>query len=609
MVKDLNRGWDNLPDFSKALYHTTYFLPEENYPQWLERVSSAYANDDAHKRRMQAYIFNYWFHPSTPPSSNAGTDRGFPIACFTGDVPDTKLGIFKAWEESAWLGSKGGGVGRDWSKVREINHEVGKYGGESSGIVPFMCVDGALSRAISQGGIRRFSQADYLDVSHPEIEEFIEIRSPFGDPSRRDTDLHHGVVITDDFMEAVIYDLPWDLKSPKDNSVVSTVSARTIWNSILNIRTTLKGEPYLLFKDTVNNNAPAEYKVLDYDVVTSNLCTEITLRTDEENTGVCCLGSINAEYWDEWKDNEQFIKDCMDFLDNILQDFINQVDAIKDPEERKPFLKARNSANNERSIGLGIMGLHSLFQRHNLPFGCLSAKYLNQQIVKRIDDVTSAYNETLPPCPMNIEARKIDPSLPSKRNIHVTAIAPTMSISSLCNVTSSGIEPWVANAFTKKVNQGSFPVTNKYLAKVIEKYADSDSRKDRDTIDSAVWIAEQWLSIKKAEGSVQHLEWMDDETKEVFKTAFEIDQNWVIEYAADRQPFISQSQSVNLFIPGNSNVQYVSDLHIKAWRKGVKSLYYLRSNTVNRATTDAGNREIIGDEKVDLMSDTCLSCT
>lgn len=604
MVRDPNRGWDNLPNFSKALYRATYFLPGEDYPQWLERVAGAYATDNEHKERMKTYIFNYLFHPSTPPSSNAGTDRGFPIACFTGDVADTKLGIFKAWEESAWLGSKGGGVGRTWSNVREINHAVGSHGGESSGVVPFMCVDGALSRAISQGGIRRFSQADYLDISHPEIEEFMEIRSPFGDPSRRDSDLHHGVVITDDFMEAVVLDLPWHLKSPKDNSTISTVAARTLWNNLMNIRTTLKGEPYLLFKDTVNRYSPAEYQTLDYEVITSNLCTEITLRTDDENTGVCCLGSINAEYWDEWKDDEQFIKDCMDFLDNILQDFIDRVDAIEDPEERKPFMKARNSAVNERSIGLGIMGLHSLFQRHKLPFESLSAKYLNQQVMKRIHDVTSKYNSELPPCPMSIEARKIDPSLPSKRNIHVTAIAPTMSISSLCNVTSSGIEPWVTNAFTKKVNQGSFPVTNKYLAKVINDHSLTDVGMSAD-----MWIAEQWKSIKKAQGSVQHLEWMDQDTKDVFKTAFEIDQRWVIDHAADRQPYICQSQSLNLFIAGNSRVQYVSDLHIRAWHKGVKSLYYLRSSTVNRASTDSGVRQTIESKEVDLMSDTCLSCT
>lgn len=594
------RGWEGLPSFSKALYRETYFLPDETYAEWLERATIHYANDAAHAKRMQTYIHDYWFHPSTPPSSNAGTNRGLPIACFTGDVEDTKKSIFNAWYESAWLGSAGGGVGRDWSKVREINHEVGEYGGEASGVIPFMNIDGELSRGISQGGIRRFSQADYLSVEHPEIEEFIEIRSPIGDQTRRNADLHHGITITDEFMTAVVFDLPWHLRSPKDNSVVKTVQAKEIWHKALEIRTTLKGEPYLLFIDTVNNNSPIEYQTLGHKVVTSNLCTEITLRTDENHTGVCCLGSINAEYYDEWKGNDQFIRDCMDFLDNILTDFINRVDAITDPDVKKGFIKARNAAYDERSIGLGVMGLHSLFQSKMLPFDSLSAKYLNKEIFKYINDVTSAYNETLEPCPMSVRAMDKNPELKPKRNIHVTAVAPTMSISSLCNVTSSGIEPWVTNAFTKKVNQGAFPVKNKYLDKYINEYA------ERFHHDKA-WILEQWQLIKKDQGSVLGLEWMEQSVKDVFKTAFEIDMRWIIELAGDRQPFIDQAQSVNLFIPGDSHVQYLSDLHILAWVKGLKSLYYLRSQSQNRASSGVAERQTI--EQPDIMSDTCLSCT
>ncbi len=591
------RGWDGLPAFSKALYKDTYFLPlVENYDQWVTRVSSAYANDPEHADRMAGYIKKYWFHPSTPISSNAGTKRGLPISCFTKKVFDDKPSIFQNYNESFNLGALGGGIGTDWSEVREVNHSVGEYGGESSGVIPFLGISDRSTLAISQGGLRRASEAVYMDISHPEIEEFIDIRKPTGDQNRRTPNLHHGISITDAFMNAVLYNLDWDLISPKDGTIVKTVKAQKLWIQILDVRTTLKGEPYLFFVDTVNDLAPQEYKDEGIKVSTSNLCTEITLRTDEDHSGVCCLGSINLEYWDEYQPNfDQFIADCSNFLDNVLQDFIDQTDGLPG------FERARAGAIDERSLGLGVMGFHSLLQSKMIPWESPMAKGLNLKIFKQIEEAATFHNVNPATniCPM---ARR---QATTKRNIHVTAIAPTMSISSLCNVTSSGIEPWITNSFVKKVNQGSFNITNKYLDKVIrETYHDLFGIPEQ----AEEWIELQWRSIKKENGSVQHLEWMDDDTKAVFKTAFEIDQKWVVEFAGDRSPFIDQAQSMNLFIPGESHVQYISDLHILAWRRKVKSLYYLRSTAANRASTGLKERQTIDTKEVDMMSDTCQSC-
>jgi len=369
----------------------------------------------------------------------------------------------------------------------------------------------------------------------------------------------------------------------------------------MDVRATLKGEPYLLFIDTVNEMTPKEYKNENIKIATSNLCTEITLRTDSTHSGVCCLGSINLEYWDEYQsDFDLFIADCTDFLDNVLQDFIDRTEGLPG------FERARAGAIDERSLGLGVMGLHSLFQSKMIPFDSPMAKGLNLKIFKQIKEAADKHNEfigrTKGSCPLNERYE----SLPYKRNTHVTAIAPTMSISSLCNVTSSGIEPWLTNAFTKKVKQGSFAITNKYLAEVIADY----SFNDIDNVIDLRWEAEQWASIKKNNGSVQHLDWMDQDTKDVFKTAFEIDQRYVIELAGDRQQYIDQAQSINLFVPGGSNVQYISDLHILAWKKKVKSLYYLRSTAINRASTASNERKHIeqGVSMEEMNSDSCVSC-
>ena len=586
----MNRSWDTLPAFSQAVYKETYFLPGESYDQWLDRVSTAYQNDPEHGLRMKSYIQNLWFHPSTPPSSNGGTDRGLPISCFTKTVFDDKPSIFQNYQEAMNLGAYGGGIGTDWSSVRSINEPVGQHGGKSSGVIPFLGISDRSTLAISQGGSRRASEAVYMHISHPEIEEFIDLRKETGDSNRRCPNLHHGVVISDGFIQDVLHGYETPLISPKTNQIVKHVSARKIWTQILEARITT-GEPYIMFEDTVNDLAPDEYKQENIHVTTSNLCTEITLRTDAQHSGVCCLGSINLEYWDEYQHCfDQFIADCSDYLDNILQSFIDLTTDLPG------FERARAGAVDERSIGLGVMGFHSLLQSKLIPWESPMAKGLNLKIFQQIKDSADLHNERFPlhGCPMSVRTGT------AKRNTHVTAIAPTMSISSLCGVTSSGIEPWVTNAFTKKVKQGSFAIKNKYLDNVIKDY---QSTLGFDTsYEWANWYESQWNSIKKHGGSVHHLDWMPQDIKDVFKTAFELDQRYLLELAGDRSPLIDQGQSLNLFIPAGSSVQHISDLHILAWKKKIKSLYYIRSSAGVSASTTSGDRKQI------IQPDECLSC-
>ena len=579
----MSRGWNGLQPFSRKLYEETYFIPGEDYEGWLRRVSSAYANDSQHADRMATYIRNYHFHPSTPISSNAGTDRGLPISCFTKKVYDNKPSIFKNYNESFNLGAFGGGIGTGWSDVREVNHPVGVHGGSSSGLIPFLGISDRSTLAISQGGLRRASEAAYLHISHPEIEEFIDLRLPTGDQNRRAPNLHHGIAIPDAFMIAMEARESWDLISPKSGEVVKTVDAYDLWCKILEVRATIKGEPYLLFIDTVNRLSPDEYKIDEVEIEISNLCTEIMLRTDDKHSGVCCLGSVNAEYYDEWKGNiDQFIADCSDYLDNVLQAFIVQT------EDLDGFERARAGAIDERSIGLGLMGLHSYYQKNSIPWESMMAKSANIRIFSSMKKASDDHQVALDsPCPMAIR------TLSHKRNIHVFAVAPTMSISSLCDLASSGIEPWLANTFVKKVKQGTFAVRNKFLTEVIEEESIDHDYK---------WLSNQWESIKKHDGSVQHLEWMSDWDKEVFKTAHEIDQRYIIEQAADRTPFICQGQSVNIFLPANSHVRDIYGIHVMAWKKGVKSLYYLRSTASSRASTSSGERKTIE------YDDDCLAC-
>lgn len=578
-----SRGWAGLPQISKYMYEDTYFLPNEDYDQWVDRMATTYSSNPTHKSLITTMIKNYYFHPSTPISGNGGTSRGLPISCYVGDVEDSKAGIFGAWSESGWLGSMAGGIGRYWGSVRELGSPIGSNGGTSSGVIPFMCVDDALSKSVSQGDLRRMSQADYLDVSHPEIEEFIDIRKPTGDQNRRAHSLHHGISIPDSFMKAVVANSSWDLISPKTKLVVKTVPAQKIWTQILELRSQT-GEPYLFFYDNVNRAAPAEYKRLGLDIHLTNLCTEIMLNTSPTKTNVCCLASLNLEYWDEFKSHlDLIVPAAVDFLDNVLSDFINKTANLPG------FEHARAAAIEERAIGLGVMGFHSLLQSKHIPFESALATGLNHQIFKLLREASDRHQATLSPCPLAIKAGT------TRRNIVTWAIAPTMSISNLCNLASSGVEPWLSNAFTKKLKQGSFAVTNKFLSTIITNYATANSL-------PTSWVDEQWQSIKKQQGSVQHLDWLDIYSKDVFKTAFEIDQRWIIDHAATRTDYIDQGQSINIFIYGNSHVQDISDLHVYAWKRGLKSLYYLRSTNPVRASSSSSDRKVITYEE-------CLSCT
>ncbi len=554
---------DRLTVFGKAVLEDRYLLPGESYQDLFARVASAYGDDDAHAQRLYGYISKLWFMPATPVLSNGGTTRGLPISCFLNEANDSLDGIVGLWTENVWLAAKGGGIGSYWGNLRSIGEKVGEIG-KTSGVVPFIRVMDSLTLAISQGSLRRGSAAVYLPVSHPEIEEFVELRRPTGgDPNRKTPNLHHGVLLTDAFMRAVEADADWALTSPKDGAVLRRIKARSLWIRILLARIET-GEPYVIYSDTVNKALPEHQRLAGLTVKTSNLCAEITLPTGtdhlgNERTAVCCLSSLNLETWDEWKDEPQFIEDVMRFLDNVLQDFIDRA-----PDS---MAKAKYAAMRERSVGLGVMGYHSFLQARMVPFESVMAKVWNRTIFKHIDVQARAASKTLAkergPCPDAADYGMME------RFSNKTAIAPTASISIICGGASPGIEPNAANSFTHKTLSGSFNVRNPHLKALLASYGRDDE--------------ETWTSITVNEGSVQHLDCLTQDEKDVFKTAFELDQRWVIDHAADRAPFIDQSQSVNLFLPANVHKRDLHQLHFQAWKKGVKSLYYCRSKSIQRA--------------------------
>ena len=553
----------NLTDFGRATLDDRYLGQNESYQDLFARVASTYADNNLHAQRVYNYISNLWFMPSTPVLSNGGTERGLPISCFLNEANDSLKGITDLWEENVWLAARGGGIGSYWGNLRSIGEKIGKVG-KTSGIIPFIKVMDSLTLAISQGSLRRGSAACYLQIDHPEIEEFIEMRRPTGgDVNRRSLNLHHGVLVTDDFMRAVETDSQWALRSPYDGAVQSTIPARNLWIRLLTARVET-GEPYIIYIDTVNRQIPQHHKLAGLKVKTSNLCSEITLPTGIDNAGkertaVCCLSSLNLDTYDEWKDNTQFVEDVMRFLDNVMTDFIN-----KAPEE---FANAKYSAMRERSVGLGVMGLHSYFQQKNIPFGSVMSKVWNKKIFRNIQEKADAASITLAEergsCP-DAEEYGIKERFSNK-----TAIAPTASISIICGGTSPGIEPIAANSFNHKTLSGSFNVRNKYFKKILQKY-----KKDTDEV---------WSSITTNQGSVSHLDFLTPEEKDTFKTAFEIDQRWIIELGADRTPYISQAQSINVFIPADIHKKELHDIHFQAWKKGLKSLYYCRSKSIQRA--------------------------
>ena len=581
----------NLTDFGRATLTDRYLGHNESFQDLFARVASTYADNNLHAQRLYNYISNLWFMPATPVLSNGGTERGLPISCFLNEAGDSLEGILDLWSENVWLAAKGGGIGSYWGNLRSIGEKIGRVG-KTSGIIPFIKVMDSLTMAISQGSLRRGSAACYLPIDHPEIEEFIEMRRPTGgDPNRRSLNLHHGVLVSDAFMRAVETNSQWALKSPKDGVVQSTVSARNLWIRLLTARVET-GEPYIIFVDTVNRLIPQHHKLAGLNVKTSNLCSEITLPTGidkdgKDRTAVCCLSSLNLETYEEWKDHPEFIEDVMRFLDNVLTDFIE-----KAPES---FNDAKYSAKRERSVGLGVMGFHSFLQKNSVPLESVMSKSWNNKIFKHIqinvDKASKKLAEERGSCPDAEEYGF------KERFSNKTAIAPTASISIICGGASPGVEPVAANSYTHKTLSGSYNVRNKYLKEILERHGKND-----DTT---------WSTITTNQGSVSHLNFLTNHEKDVFKTAFELNQKWIIELGADRTPYVSQAQSINIFLPADVHKKELHQIHFQAWKKGLKSLYYCRSKSIQRAeniNNGLSTAATIKESKKEQDYEECLSC-
>ena len=581
-----------LTEFGKDTLQDRYLLPGESYQDLFARVAAAYSDDAEHAQRVYDYISKLWFMPATPVLSNGGTGRGLPISCYLNSVDDSLDGIVNTWNENVWLASRGGGIGTYWGAVRGIGEPVG-LNGKTSGIIPFVRVMDSLTLAISQGSLRRGSAAVYLDVSHPEIEEFLEIRKPSGDFNRKALNLHHGVLITDAFMEAVRNGESFDLVSPKTGEKRAEVDARSLFQKLVETRLQT-GEPYIVFIDQVNRSMPKFQQHVGLKVSTSNLCSEITLPTGrdqfgKDRTAVCCLSSLNLETWDQWNGDKRFIEDIMRFLDNVLQDYIDRAEPGME--------RAKYSAGRERSVGLGVMGFHSFLQARGIPFEGAMAKSWNLRMFKHLSAQVNEASMLLAtergPCPDAADQGVME------RFSCKTAIAPTASISIICGGTSACIEPIPANIYTHKTLSGSFAIRNPYLEKLlIQKAKNSD---------------QVWNSILERGGSVQHLDFLNQDEKDTYKTSFEIDQRWLIELAADRTPYIDQAQSLNLFIPADVDKWDLLMLHFRAWELGIKSLYYLRSKSIQRAGFAGGvesdNTPDLRQIEVEMKDyDECLAC-
>ena len=577
-----------LSEFGIKTLQDRYMIEGENSPQdAFARAAKAFADDDAHAQRLYDYASQLWFMFSTPVLSNGGTTRGLPISCFLNYVDDSRHGITNHYTENAFLSSVGGGIGGCWNGVRSVGSTTSN-GSESTGVIPFLKVVDAEMLAFSQGVTRRGSYAAYLDMSHPEIEEFLDVRKPTGgDINRKSINLHHGVVISDKFMKLIEratteegFDDSWDLVDPHSGRVIKTIPAKTLWVKLIQNRVET-GEPYIMFGDTVQEALPEYQKAKGLQVHHSNLCSEITLATSADRTAVCCLSSVNLEEYDSWKDNEMFIPDLIRMLDNVLTHFIKNA-----PNELE---RARYSAYMERSLGLGAMGFHAYLQRHNVAFESVTAKSMNMKMFRRIKDEALRASKTLAvergECP--------DGSGYGVRNAHLLAIAPNASSSIICGNTSPSIEPYRANAFVQKTKTGSSLLKNEYLEHALDEL---DMNTD-----------EVWQSIVTNNGSVQHLDFLDDYTKDVFKTGVEIDQRWVIDLAADRQQYVCQSQSLNVFFPADISKQELHAIHMMAWKKKVKTLYYLRSEAMKRAdkVSDEALRQYIFDA---IDENSCVAC-
>lgn len=587
----LDHSRDNLlTAFGRATLKDRYLLEGETPQLMFGRVSAWFCKSEDHAQRVYDAMSQLWFMPSTPVLSNGGSDRGLPISCFLNAVPDSMVGIKDTWAENVDLASNGGGIGTYWGGVREKGAAI-RGRGQTSGIVPFIKVMDSLTLAVSQGSLRRGSAAVYLDVHHPEIEEFVEIRRPTGDQNRRSLNIHHGVMIDDAFMEAVKANTSYDLRSPASGLPVKTVKARELFIRMITARLET-GEPYMVFSDTVNRKRPALYKALGLTVKQSNLCSEIALHTGidyvgKDRTAVCCLSSLNMETLDQWFENRQFMKDVLYFLDEVLQDFIDRT-------KGKPgFDKARYSAIMERSIGLGVMGFHSYLQSWKVAFDSPQADEINRDFFDWFkatgDEINVEAAEELGRCvdSLNAPDRYMGEKLKGFRWAHWSSIAPTASISIIAGNASPCTEPWPGNTFTQKTLSGSFEVRNRYLNNLLADRAANAFALESETVRSE-WLEDQWVSITAQMGSVQHLPYLTEHEKAVFATAFELDQKAVIRQAADRALNICQMASVNISLPGDVSKAELVKLHLSAWEQGVPSLYYCRSRSVARAMNVAG---------------------
>ena len=582
---------DNLfDDLGRKRLKESYMKDEEQSPQ--ERfafVSKTFGSNTDHAQRLYEYSSKHWLSYSTPILSFGRSRRGLPISCFLPYLHDSAEGLVDCLSEVNWLSMLGGGIG--------IGLGIRSADDKSTGIMPHLRTYDASSLAYRQGRTRRGSYAAYLDISHPDIPLFLDMRKPTGDPNMRALNLHHGINITDDFMQLVEQamldpnaDDSWHFRDPHDNTIRDTVSAKELWQQVLEMRM-LTGEPYIHFIDTSNRAMPQFQKDLGLKITQSNLCSEIILPTNKERTAVCCLSSVNLEYYDEWKDDPLFIRDIAEMLDNVLQYFIeNAPDTIA---------RAKFSAMRERSIGIGALGFHAFLQKKGIAFEGVMAKSYNIQMFKNIHAKGGVANLELG----KERGEAPDAAGTGRRFSHMWAIAPNASSSIIMGNTSPSIEPYRANAYRQDTLSGSSLNKNRWLDKIIQKEAETHPDG---------WADEVWSSIIANDGSVQHLTWMNENDREVFKTSMEIDQRWVIEHAADRQPCIDQAQSLNLFFRPDAHIKYIHACHFLAWKRGLKTLYYCRSEKLAKAdkVSKRIEREII--KELDLSAiiggDECLAC-
>lgn len=569
----------------------SYMMDDEISPQ--ERfayVSKTFSSNPEHAQRLYDYVSKHWLSYSTPILSYGRSKRGLPISCYLNFINDTAEGLVENLSETNWLSMLGGGVG--------IGFGIRSADDKSTGVLPHLKMYDASSLAYRQGRTRRGSYAAYLDISHPDILLFLEMRKPTGDQNFRCLNLHHGINITDDFMQLIENcmtdpnsDDTWELKDPHTKEVRETISARDLWQRVLEMRMQT-GEPYIHYVDESNRKLPQWLKDLGLSVNQSNLCSEIILPTNKDRTAVCCLSSVNLEYFDEWSKNKQFLRDILEMLDNVLQKFIDEApDSIS---------RAKYSAMRERSVGVGALGFHAYLQRKGMPFESALAKSTNLRMFRHIRKGLDEANKQLG----KERGEAPDAEGTGLRCSHVMAIAPNASSSIIMGNTSPSIEPWRANAYRQDTLSGAFLNKNKYLDKLIKDKCDVDDSLNYDKI---------WSSIIANDGSVQHLRCLDDYEKDIYKTSMEIDQRWVIEHAADRQQFIDQAQSLNVFFRPDANIAYLHAVHFLAWKKGLKTMYYCRSEKIGKAdrVSKKIERQII--QEIDMTAiaageDSCLAC-